>query len=410
MLFDASLRQYTFLQPYPDQQLENILNTWLKPLTIALAFASLAPAACRAADAASIKDVVDHTIAPLMAQYGVPGMAIAVTVNGKVTFFNYGLGSKEDKTPVNQQTLFELGSVSKTFTATLAGYAQAIGKLELGDHPDQYIPQLKGSPIAAATLLDLGAYTAGGLPLQVPDEVKDDTQLLAWLRDWKPDAAPGVTRRYSNPSIGLFGRVTAIALKERFSGAAEKTLFPALGLKQTYTQVPAGAMAHYAWGYDKNNQPVRVRPDVLDMEAYGVKSNTADMIRYVQLNLDSSQLTGPIRKAIDSTHIGYFQIGDMVQGLGWEQYRSPLSLQRLVDGNSSKMSGETNPATKFATPQAAQRGTLFNKTGSTRGFGAYVAFIPEKKIGIVMLANKFYPNAERIKAAYAILEQLAPLD
>ena len=388
------------------------MNTWLKPFTIALAlaFAGLAPSTSTAADAAAIKAVVDRTIPPLMAQYGVPGIAIAVTVDGKAMFFNYGVASKESRTLVNEQTLFELGSVSKTFTATLAGYAQVLGKLKLDDHPDKYISQLKGSPIAAATLLDLGAYAAGGLPQQVPDEIKDNAQMLAYFRDWKPEAAPGVTRRYSNPSIGLFGHITALALKEDFGDAAEKTLLPALGLKQTYIRVPASAMPHYAWGYDKTDKPVRVSPDVLDIEAYGVKSNTADMIRYVQLNIDPGQLAAPIRSAIDSTHIGYFQIGEMVQGLGWEQYRSPVTLQRLLNGNSGKMSGESNPATKFATPQPALPGTLFNKTGATRGFGAYVAFVPDKKIGIVMLANKNYPIPERIKAAYAILEQLAPLD
>ena len=154
MLFDTRRHAYTFLQPYPTKQLENILHACLKPLILTLAFAGLAPAASHAADAAAIKAVVDRTIAPLMARYGVPGMAIAVTVDGKAMFFNYGLASKEDKTPVDQQTLFELGSVSKTFTAALAGYAQALGKLELDDHPDKYIPQLKGSPIAAATPID----------------------------------------------------------------------------------------------------------------------------------------------------------------------------------------------------------------------------------------------------------------
>jgi beta-lactamase class C len=81
-------------------------------------------------------------------------------------------------------------------------------------------------------------------------------------------------------------------------------------------------------------------------------------------------------------------------------------LERLLDGNSR---AEANPATKLTPPQAAPGRTLFNKTGSTRGFGAYVAFVPAARIGIVMLANRAYPIAGRIKAAHAILQQLSPL-
>jgi beta-lactamase class C len=374
---------------------------------IVLASLCLLPFAGHAApDAAAIRDAVDKAIKPLMARHDVPGMAVAVTVDGKAMFFSYGLASKEQHIAVSENTLFELGSVSKTFTATLGCYAQAQGKLSFDDHPGKYMPALKGSAIDRASLLELGAYTAGGLPLQMPDGVENDAQMLAWFRNWTPEAAPGTQRRYSNPSIGLFGHVTALALQSNFADAADGLLFPALGLKHTHVRVPAAAMPDYAWGYNSANKAVRVNPGVFDAEAYGVKSSAADMIRFVQLNVDSGTLAEPMRQAVACTHTGYFQIGHTVQGLGWEQYRAPASLAYLQAGNSEKMSRGLNPATRLQPPQTPPRGTLFNKTGATGGFGAYVLFVPDQRIGIVMLANKNYPIPARVEAAHAILEQL----
>ncbi|WP_414654486.1 class C beta-lactamase [Ideonella sp.] len=378
---------------------------------LALIAACLTPLAGWAGeDTDKIRGIVDSTIRPLMAEQDVPGMSVAVTINGQPFFFNYGLASRESGTPVRETTLFELGSVSKTFTATLTAYAQATGKLSLDDHPGRYLPQLKGRAIDKASLLHLGTYTAGGLPLQFPDEVPETHDgMIGYYSQWKPDDEPGVQRQYSNPSIGLLGYITGLAMKADFSEAVEKLIFPGLGLGRSHIRMPDSAMPDYAWGYDQTNKPVRVRPGLLDGEAYGVKSTSSDMIRYVQANIDPSGLAAPLRRAVALTHVGHFKVGPMVQGLGWEQYAYPVSQEQLLAGNAPKIIFDANRAERVTVqPAAAPR--LFNKTGSTRGFGAYVAFVPAKKIGVVMLANKNYPIPARVKAGFTILERLAQLE
>lgn len=373
-------------------------------MAIGIACFSLASGA-RAADPDAVRRIVDAAIEPVMAEHAVPGMAVAVTVDGRAMYFNYGLASKEDRLAVSEHTLFELGSISKAFTATLACQAEAAGALSLEDKPGKYLPALKGSAVDRASLLELGTYTAGGLPLQFPDQVTSEETMLAYFRQWQPDAAPGMQRRYSNPSIGLMGRATALALKSDFGAALETQLFPRFGMRNSFVRVPA--QASYAWGYDRGGKPVRVSPDVFDAEAYGVKSSSADMIRFVQANMAPENLDAATRRAVACTQAGRFDMGEMVQGLGWEQYPYPVALSRLLAGNSAKMSQSPNPARRLEPPRAPGPDTLFNKTGATRGFGAYVAFVPAQRIGVVLLANRALPVPARVTAAHAILERLA---
>ncbi len=371
----------------------------------ALAACLVTAPATAATDVAAMREFVDAAIKPLMAEHKLPGMAVAVTVDGQAFFFNYGVASRETNQPVSEATIFELGSVSKVFTATLGLHAQALGKLSLEDHPSRFMPALKGRAIDRATLLHLGTYTAGGLPLQLPDDVSDDKHIVPYFRDFRPDAKPGARRKYSNASIGLFGHITALALRRDFADAVETELLPKLGLAHTYIRVPARAMADHAWGYDSDSKPRRVNPGVFDAEAYGVKSTSADMIRFVQVNLDASSLEEPVRRAVDGTHTGYFSVGTMVQGLGWEQYPYPVSLERLLQGNSETIILESNAARRVAPGLGGPR--LFNKTGSTAGFGAYLAFVPDQRIGIVLLANRNYPIPDRVRTGASILDWLA---
>jgi beta-lactamase class C len=289
----------------------------------------------------------------------------------------------------------------------LVSYEQAIGKISLDDHPGKYMPQLRHTAIDEASLLNLGTYTAGGLPLQFPGAVTNNAEMATYFQQWKPSAIPGAQRRYSNPSIGLLGHIIGVAMNGNFADLVETELLPKLGLSHSYIRVPEAETDNYAWGYSKANKPIRVNPGIFDAEAYGVKSTAADMIRFVETNIRPENLKISIRRAVEGTHIGYFKISAMVQGLGWEQYPYPITLDGLLAGNSDTMSMQANAATQLTPPQTPSEPTLFNKTGSTNGFGAYVAFVPEKKIGIVMLANKNFPIPARITAAHAVIEQLS---
>ncbi|MEJ8676916.1 class C beta-lactamase [Chromobacterium amazonense] len=353
----------------------------------------------------AIAQVVDATIPPLMKTHDIPGMAIAVVANGRTYFFNYGFASKQSRQPVTQDTLFELGSISKTFTGILGGYALSQGKLSLSDTAGSRLPALQGSAIGQATLLQLATYTAGGLPLQFPDAVNSGQQAIGYYQAFRPAFAAGERRLYSNPSIGLFGYLAAQSLGQPFDEAMEKTLLPKLGLSSTYIRVPASRMERYAWGYARDGKPVRVGPGAFDSEAYGIKSSAADMAKYMAANWGDVR-DADLRQALDASHAAYYRTGDLEQGLGWEGYRYPVSLTRLLAGNANEMAFQPQPVSWLTPARPAKEAVLLNKTGSTNGFGAYVAVVPSRKIAVVMLANRNYPNAARVTAAYRILAVL----
>jgi beta-lactamase class C len=353
-----------------------------------------------------IDKLVHDAAQSVMQQHNISGLAIAVTANGQQQFYNYGVASRQTDQKVTRDTLFEIGSISKTFTATLATYAQASGQLSLTDNPGRFLPQLKGSELDKVTLINLATHTAGGFPLQVPDNVQNNEQLMGYFSSWQPQFAPGTHRTYANPSIGLLGMIAARSLNIPFEEALETRLFRKLGMHNSYINVPSSKMSLYAQGYNKQDAPVRVNPGVLAAEAYGVKTSASDLIRFVEANLGLVETDASLTRAITETHTGYFKLGSMTQDLIWEQYNYPVKLDTLLEGNSDKMIYESQAATELTPPMPAQQAVWINKTGSTNGFGGYVAFIPAKKLGIVILANKNYPNESRVRLAHQILSKL----
>nr|WP_063840463.1 FOX/MOX family cephalosporin-hydrolyzing class C beta-lactamase [Aeromonas sobria]AAA83416.1 cephalosporinase [Aeromonas sobria] len=359
-----------------------------------------------AAQDAPLTAIVDGAIQPVLKEYRIPGMAVAVLKDGKAHYFNYGVANRESGQRVSEQTLFEIGSVSKTYTSTLGAYAVVKGGFKLDDKVSRHAPWLKGSAFDGITMAELATYSAGGLPLQFPDEVESVEQMQAYYRQWTPAYQPGSHRQYSNPSIGLFGYLAASSLGQPFEQLMSQTLLPGLALLPTPTSRCLRGMGDYAYGCAKEEKPIRVNPGVLADEAYGIKTSSADLLAFVKANISGVD-DKALQQAISLTHQGRYSVGEMTQGLGWESYAYPVSEQTLLAGNSSAVIYNANPVKPVAASQETGGARLYNKTGSTNGFGAYVAFVPAKGIGIVMLANRNYPNDARVKAAYAILSKLA---
>ncbi|MEB7566191.1 ACT family cephalosporin-hydrolyzing class C beta-lactamase [Enterobacter mori] len=353
-----------------------------------------------------LADVVEKSITPLMKAQSIPGMAIAVIYQGQPHYFTFGKADVAANKPVTPQTLFELGSISKTFTGVLGGDAVARGEISLGDPVTKYWPELTGKQWPGIRMLDLATYTAGGLPLQVPDEVTDSASLQRFYQTWQPQWKPGTTRLYANASIGLFGALAVKPSGMGFEQAMTTRVFKPLRLDHTWINVPKAEEADYAWGY-RDGKAVHVSPGMLDAEAYGVKTNVQDMASWVVANMAPDNVQdASLKHGITLAQSRYWRVGAMYQGLGWEMLNWPVDAKTVVEGSDNKVALAPLPAREVNPPAPPVKASWVHKTGSTGGFGSYVAFIPEKQLGIVMLANKSYPNPARVEAAYRILDAL----
>ncbi|MEH3628876.1 MIR family cephalosporin-hydrolyzing class C beta-lactamase [Enterobacter roggenkampii] len=377
-----------------------------KSLSCALLLSVASSAFAAPMSETQLAEVVERTVTPLMNAQAIPGMAVAVIYQGQPHYFTFGKADVAANKPVTPQTLFELGSISKTFTGVLGGDAIARGEIALGDPVAKYWPELTGKKWQSIRMLDLATYTAGGLPLQVPDEVTDTASLLRFYQNWQPQWKPGTTRLYANASIGLFGALAVKPSGMSYEQAMTTRVFKPLKLDHTWINVPKAEEAHYAWGY-REGKAVHVSPGMLDAEAYGVKTNVKDMASWVIANMKPDSLQAPsLKQGIALAQSRYWRVGAMYQGLGWEMLNWPVDAKTVVGGSDNKVALAPLPVAEVNPPAPPVKASWVHKTGSTGGFGSYVAFIPEKQLGIVMLANKSYPNPARVEAAYRILDAL----
>lgn len=173
-------------------------------------------------------------------KYGIPGVAVGLWADGKESYVCHGVTSVENPLPVDQDTLYILGSVTKTYTATALMCLVAEGRVELDAPVRRYVPEFRLADEQAAadvTVLNLLNHTAGlDWRVNVDTGEGDDAlaREVAKLPESKQIAPPGTRASYSQAGYNLAGRIVEKVTGLTYERAVASLLFEPLGLEHSF--------------------------------------------------------------------------------------------------------------------------------------------------------------------------------
>ena len=190
--------------------------------------------------------------------FGIPGASVGVLVDGKQSYATYGVTSIENPLPVDTNTLFLLGSVSKTYTATALMRLVFEGRIELDAPVRRYIPELKladEQTAAAVTVKQLLNHTSGmssGMILETGEGDNALANYVAALPELHLIASPGQMASYSQAGYSLAGRVIEKVTGMTFESAMATLLFEPLGLSNSFSARDEVMTRRFAVGHNRS--------------------------------------------------------------------------------------------------------------------------------------------------------------
>lgn len=279
-----------------------------------------------------------------------PGIAIGLTQRERILHVGfYGLANREAKKPVTQETLFQIGSISKSFTSIVLLQLQEQGLLDINDPVKKYLPWFEiPSEYAPITLRHLMSHTAG-IVTGSDDTVSAYTE--AWnLRYTKATAPPGEMFHYSNSGYKILGLVLETFLGQSIGDILYERILLPLGMHSTIPVIRSEIRSRLAVGYSPFYDDRPLPDNGLLAPATWLESNTADgsicstaedMCKYLRALLQRGRdLLTP--KSFDELIEPVISTGD---GLHAEYYGLGLSSQQLdgyhIIGHSGGMVGYT---------------------------------------------------------------------
>lgn len=337
----------------------------------------------------------------LMNEYHIPGAAVLLYNNGELSEYYYGYANKERKEPVIRKTIFELGSISKVMTGIL--FAQEIdwAKMSLTDPVTKYRKGLS-KQFDKITLVDLATHTAG-LPFSQPNDIDTQDSLNEYLASYTLKTAPGQQWIYSNLGIGILGEALEQSTEKDFDDLYRRHILNPLQMVNG-VNFPKVLIKYYATGYDQHGNSVTYSMSGLLPGATDIKASAGDMQKFLSAAIGLPGTPPRVFYPMRMTQSAYVKVGNSYQGLGWEIHKIENKSDVAALLNVSDTLGRGPLKVQETYERAHFDGNaLIDRSGGTSGFRAYIAVLPNKKSGIVILVNKNVPDRVIIKTARGIL-------
>ncbi|HIQ06635.1 MAG TPA: class A beta-lactamase-related serine hydrolase [Anaerolineae bacterium] len=254
-------------------------------------------------------DRLGEFVTKVMKQKGVPGVAVGILHKGETATAGYGVTNVDHPLPITGETLFQIGSITKTFTGTAIMRLVEMGKLDLDATVRAYVPDFKVVDEAAAsqaTIRHLLTHVGGWVGDYFDDTGAGDDALakyVANMADLEQLAPLGTVWSYNNASFSLTGHIIEVVTGQSYQAALKELVLEPLGLRNVYFD-PGDVMTYrFAVGHNVTEEgPEVARPWPLPRSAYpagGITCHVQDLLRYARFHLgdgrveDETQLLRP---------------------------------------------------------------------------------------------------------------------
>lgn len=357
---------------------------------------------------------IDNLAQSFMTKNDVKGMSIAVISQNKISIYNYGYANELKKTPTNNDTIYRVASFSKTYTATLTAIAAVEKKLNLNEPFTKYFPDLRNNTNLNKITTSMLIGHVSSFPFDFKPTPENYSEMVADLNKFVPGTPPGSQYGYSNAGIGTAGYVIQNVYAKSYDQILAEKISKPLNLNSTYLNLPSEKEKYVALGHDRDNK-LRVYDRNIDVwyAASSLKSNISDMAKFLNAQINYASLKNQtLRQAILLMHQNkYCFAGNLAcEQLGWQAH---VMSELINSSTSDSLSNiDSNGNVTFGTqkiiqnPEFSKNKIFIDKTCGGYGMSGYMLYVPDEKIGVVILLNRNV-GEPRVRLGRDIIQNLS---